>query len=222
MADFAAYVFYVNRPELLLRSVSAFPELREHLTVIDNSESSDAARVLDEVRWLIPPVALTYSQSMRWMLRDAVNRGVDFIIHFHSDAFSTNPDAIQELLTAVRQYKAEGRRWACAWTFYDILWVINPKAMLDIGGWDTEFTDYFTDQDVRRRLDLAGWECIDTHIQGIGHEGSATIRSDPKRQFLNQATFPLRRAYYISKHGGEPGSETHAYPFGNRELSWKL
>ena len=38
MSDFAAYTFYVNRPDLLLRALAAFPlSDGEMLTVVDNS-----------------------------------------------------------------------------------------------------------------------------------------------------------------------------------------
>ncbi len=113
----------------------------------------------------------------------------------------------------MRDYRREGRRWACAWTFYDILWAINPVAVADIGGWDTELTSYFTDNDFKRRMGLAGWECIDTHIQGLSHEGSSVINSDPYLRYLNGVTFPLRRAYYVAKWGGEPGNERFYKPF---------
>lgn len=150
---------------------------------------------------------------MNWMLADALAKKVDFILHFHSDAFSTNPEAVSQLLAKVREYRDSGRRWACAWTFYDILWAINPRAISNVGGWDIEFTSYFTDNDMRRRLGLAGWECIDTHIEGVNHEGSATINSDPQLRYLNGVTFPLRKEYYIKKWGGEPGAERFYKPF---------
>ncbi len=216
MTDFAAYVFYVNRPDLLARSVCSFPELSDDLTIVDNSAVNVPSTVFGKA--FKPPVPLSYTQSMNWMLKDATERGKDFIIHFHSDATSSNSKAVLELLDYCRRMKAEGRRWGCLWTFYDILWAVNPLAMNDIGGWDTNFKDYFCDQDVRRRLNLAGWETIDTNIQGINHEGSATINSDPKLQFLNGQTFPLYSDYYAKKWGGAPGHERYQVPFNHPTL----
>lgn len=213
MNDFAAYVFYVNRQDLLVRSVTSFPNLWDDLTVVNNSTGVVPESVLSKV--FKPSVPLSYTQSMNWMLADSLRRGKDFIIHFHSDAFSENPDAVRQLLEYCRRMKSEGRRWGCLWTFYDILWAINPVAMNDIGGWDTNFASYFSDQDTRRRLNLSGWETIDTNIQGINHEGSATIRSDAKLEFLNTQTFPLYQNYYLSKWGGQPGEETFSIPFNN-------
>ena len=226
MANFAAYVFYVNRPDLLVRALNSFQDLWPRLTILDNSgeqladdmsstDGSLSTFVHDHA--FLPPVPLNYSQAMNWVLKDATTKGADFILHFHSDAVSANPNAVQELLTYAEKVKAEGTRWGCLWTFYDILWCINPVAARDVGGWDTEFTAYFTDQDLRRRFELAGWECINTNIQGMSHEGSATINSDPELRFLNGVTFPLRRSYYVSKYGGSPGNETYNKPF-NGEL----
>lgn len=217
MSDFHAYVFYVNREDLLNRAIQAFPDVMENLTIVDNSEDSNLG-VLGTLEMYKPPVSLTYSQSMNWMLKDAKSRKVDFIIHFHSDAYSTNPTAVDELLEKVREYRDTGRKWACAWTMYDCLWAINPIALEDIGGWDTVFPSYFGDNDARRRWELAGWECINTDIQGIDHEGSATINSDPKLQFMNGQTFPLYSYYYSLKHGGEPGHETYKFPFDREDL----
>jgi len=215
MSDYAAYVFYVNRLDLLTRAIHSFPDLLENLTIVDNSEEKDELDVRGTLELFRPPVPLTYAQSMNWLLKDAIKRKVDFIVHFHSDAYSTNPDAVTELLAKVREYKAAGRKWACAWTHYDLLWAINPLALEDVGGWDTNFPTYHGDNDARRRWELAGWECINTHIKGIDHEGSATINSDPKLQFLNAQTFPLYSYLYELKHGGEPGHEKHKVPFDN-------
>ncbi len=214
--DYAAYVFYVNRPDLLDRALLSFPQLHDELTIVDNSGGEyDYGQT---VHYFQPPVPLTYAQSMNWMLKDALYRKVDFILHFHSDAFSTNLNAVDELLSKVREYRDAGRKWACAWTHYDLLWAINPLALSDIGGWSTEFPTYFGDNDFRRRATLAGWECIDTHIQGIQHEGSATIKSDPKLNFLNGHSFPFYQHLYRQKWGGDPGQETFTVPFDRPDL----
>lgn len=214
MTDFAAYVFYVNRPDLFSRAIESFPDLVPELKVVDNSPNGSS---FSGVEAFHPPVPLTYTQSMNWMMQDALSRGKDFIIHFHADAYSKNPTAVMELLDFVRKCRDEKRKWACAWTFYDILWAINPHAAKAVGGWDTVFSAYFSDNDMRRRWMLAGWECIDTHIQGMGHEGSATVNSDPDLRFLNGFTFPMYRHYYEQKWGDGPGKETYVIPFNRQD-----
>jgi len=226
--DFAAYVFYVNRPDLLVRSLNAFPDLWSDLTIVDNSpEGLDKVLKRKDIPAPIaiyrPPVRFTYTMALNWMLlnsQDVWERGSrkDFIIHFHSDATTTNPSAVNELLAHIRAAKATGKRHGLWWTFYDILFALNPEAILSVGGWDPLFPSYFVDQDLRRRLMLAGWECVDTHIQGMSHEGSATINSDPKLQFENGCTFKWQAAIYHEKWGGEPGKETYSAPWNRPDL----
>lgn len=230
MTDFAAYVFFVNRPDLLVRSINSFPDLRDELVVVNNSDTElhevlsgdDTVECLFKANDLYQPsVPMTYSQSMNWMLRDANNKGVNLIVHFHSDAFSTNPLAVKQLLTYARNDKADGRKRGLWWTFYDILFCLNVAALNEIGGWDTNFPSYFTDQDLKRRLRLAGWECHDTHIEGITHEGSATINSDPKLQLAHSMMFPLTRMLYLAKWGGEPEKEQFRWPYAREEFGLK-
>lgn len=223
MSKVSAYVFYVNRPDLLDRALLSFPALSTAhvLTIVDNSgHDQEIEKHGGPVRYYQPPIPLTYAQSMNWMTNDAKSQGADIIIHFHSDAYSTNPMAEAELLIKIRDIEAAETKWACLWTHYDLLWAINIKALDDIGGWDTAFPTYFGDQDARRRWTLAGWECINTHIKGIDHEGSATINSDPKLQFLNAQVFPLHAELYRRKHGGNPGEEVFMYPYNNGSLVW--
>lgn len=224
MPEFAAYVFYVNRPDLLVRAIESFPDLQSVLTVVNNSGTElheiDALpedhyfKAADVFR---PPVPLSYSQSMNWMLKDAEQKQVDFILHFHSDASSSNPAAVQELLAYARRMKEENRRWGCLWTFYDVLWCLNPLACRDVDGWDIIFPDYFCDQVMKQRWKSRGWETIDTHIQGITHEGSATINSDPELRVRHSYLFPLYSMFYQAMYGGEPGKERFSQPFGGRK-----
>lgn len=139
--------------------------------------------------------------------------GVKFCLHMHSDAII--PDgAIAQLLDTARLVESQGRKWGVIYTFYDILAVYNPLAAQEIGGYDTNLPAYFSDNDWYYRLDLAGYERIDTGIE-VGHVGSATINSDPYLKNLNGITFPLYRQYYVAKWGGEPGKEKFKVPFNN-------
>jgi hypothetical protein len=219
MSDFAAYVFYVNRPDLLKRAISSFRSLGESLTVVDNSLEKDEPAIFnspDFASVYAPPVPFTYAQSMNWMLSDAEAKGVNYIIHFHSDAYSDNPGAADDLLKRVRALTLMRKKWACAYTHYDLLWAINPEALREIGEWDTTFPTYFGDNDARMRWKLAGWECVETNIQGVNHEGSATINSDPELQFTNSVVFPAHAELYRQKWGGNPGEETFDVPYGGR------
>ncbi len=221
MSEFAAYVMYVNRPDLLKRALDSFPDLWDNLTIVDNSVDGmpKLFTVESGIKCFCPPVPLSYSQSMNWMLKDATEKKVDFILHFHSDAKNTNPVAVSQLLDYARQLRRVGMdRWACLWTLYDVLWCLNPVAARDVGGWDTTFPNYFVDQVQKMRWKARGWETIDTHIEGITHEGSATIRSDPKLEFINGVTFPLYKQLYRRMWAGDPGKEKYDVPFGRADL----
>lgn len=221
MNDYAAYVFYVNRADLLKKSIDSFPALWPELTVLDNSGYGVDCELPDSVGVFKPPVPLSYSQGMNWMLQDAQAKGCSLILHFHSDAHSTNPKAVQELLDYARRDKASGKRICCWYTLHDVLWAINVEALADIGGCDTNFASYFTDNDLARRWELTGWTRVNSGVEGIGHVGSATINSDPKLKCAIGHLFPLQAELYRQKHGGPPGEEKFLHPYGFQEFDWK-
>ena len=224
MSDYAAYVPVVNRFDLLVDVINSCGEVRDELTVIDNSEkgliesggfqaSIRPDNPLRVIRGLVP---FTFTQSMNVEFEDTIRRGKKFCVHMHSDAVI--PDgAMASLLEYARKVDAEGRKWSVIYTHYDVLCVYNPECYKAIGGFDTVFSAYFSDNDWYRRCDLAGWERINTGIE-VGHIGSQTINSDPKMQFLNAHTFPLYSYYYQQAWGGEPGHETYTVKFNNPEL----
>lgn len=218
MNDFAAYVFFVNREDLLQRAIASFPLWQDDLTIVDNSPSSAFVSPSDRYRVYTPPVPLTYAQTMNWMLKDATTRGVDFIAHFHSDAHSTNLNADMELLEYARRVRTEDRKWACLWSLYDVAWILNPVAARDAGGWDTDFPNYYTDQAMKQRWKRKGWETIDTHIQGVTHVGSTTVNSDPELKVRQSYLFPLSQMLYHAMYGGEPGHEQTLIPFNRPDV----
>lgn len=226
--DFAAYIPVVNRFDLLAQAVLSIPDLHDDLTIIDNSpnrtilstdtNSCSSITLPPSTRIFRSSIPLTYTQSLNWALADCICRNRHFLINVHSDAVISNPAAANQLLSQVRQWHQEGRRWGIAWTHYDILAVFNPVAVRDVGGWDTTFSAYFCDNDMTRRLTIAGWECLNTGIEGVDHVGSATINSDHRLQFLNAQTFGLYRQYYVQKWGGGPGEEQFEFPFNRPDL----
>lgn len=234
----AAYVMYVNRPDLLARAVASFPLFTENLTVVDNSPlgwAEDAERweqdhgtellVFENCRNTVgvmkPAVPMTYSQSLNWILLDAQRQSAALIAHFHADAFTTNLNAASHLLARACADLAAGKRICCWYTLHDLLWMVNVEALADIGGCDITFPSYFTDGCLRVRWEKAGWERVVTGIEGVGHEGSATINSDPKLRALNAHTFHHYAALYEAKFGGPPGAETFDYPYNDPELDWR-
>lgn len=210
MIDYAAYIPVVNRPDLLQQCVERARPVRDNLTVIDNSPDG-WVKPSDQYRLLRGPVPLSFTQSMNWEFKDCHDQGKKFCVHMHSD--SIVPEGVFErLLDKAREIEASGERWGVIFTLYDILAVYNPEAGLAIGGFDTNFTAYFSDNDFYRRLRLAKYKTLESHIE-VGHIGSQTIKSDPYLATVNDATFPLARAYYQAKWNGNPDHEKWVRPF---------
>lgn len=213
MTDYAAFCPVVNRFDLLAQVVLACEKAGiDDLHIIDNSP--EAIKSIGAIRGAVP---LSFSQSMNCEFEETIIWGKKFMLHMHSDAVI--PDgAIERLLEKAREIDAQGRKWGVIYTFYDILACYNPKAYQEIGGYDTNLPAYFSDNDWYYRLDLAGWERINTGIE-VGHgpdgNGSQTINSDPYLKAVNGITFPLYRQYYVAKWGGEPGKEKFRVPFNN-------
>jgi GT2 family glycosyltransferase len=232
MSDYAAFIPVVNRPDLLINAVNSVTCLHDDLTIIDNSpngmvanivvptESGGYARWLPPVKVFHPPVPLSFTQSMNWELEETLRRGKTLCVHMHNDAIVPE-GACESLLDYAHNIHNQRTRWGVIYTHYDILCVYNPKVYEAIGGYDTNFAAYFSDNDYFRRMDLAGWERINSGIQ-IGHVGSQTINSDAYLRHLNGVTFPLYREYYRAKWGGVVGEEQFTYPFGVLPKEWKL
>jgi hypothetical protein len=232
MSDYAAFIPVVNRPDLLVSTVEAVSCLHDDLTIIDNSpdgmvaeikipaENGGYKRWLRPVKLFRPPVPMTFTQSMNWELEETLRRGKSFCVHMHNDAIIPE-GACESLLEMARNINNQNRPWGVIYTLYDILCIYNPKVYEAIGSYDTSFAAYFSDNDYFRRMDLAGWERINSGIQ-VGHVGSQTINSDAYLRHLNGVTFPLYREYYRAKWGGNPGEERFIHPFGVLPKEWKL
>ena len=121
--------------------------------------------------------------------------------------FQLGPDP-----TPDRKLTAEGRKWGVIWTNYDCLAAFSIPMYREVGGWDTVFPAYFSDNDWWRRIRLAGYEIIESGLP-VDHEGSAAIHSDPERLFMNSQTFPLYQKYFEAKWGGVPGQERFTKAF---------
>jgi hypothetical protein len=213
MTDYAAYIPVVNRQDLLNDVVDNAFDVWGDLTVIDNSVEG----MRPAARTYRSPVPLSFTQSMNYEMVDAQLRNKKFCVHMHSDAVFPR-GTISKLLEFAREVDAAGRRWGVIYTYYDVLAVYNPRAYEDIGGFDTNFAAYFSDNDWYHRLDLAGWERIESGIK-VDHIGSQTVNSNPLLKHINEITFPLYRQYYVAKWGGEPGKEVYKRPF-RAPLTW--
>lgn len=213
MNDFQAYIFHVNRDDLLDKAVASIRDLWSELTVVDNS-ANGITHPLPYIRVYRPGVPLSATQSLNYALTDARRHGRQICITMHEDAEAIGSAGL-ELLNTARLMCAQRRKWGIIFTNYDSLAAMNTEAIEDVGLWDTFFSGYYSDNDWYRRLELAGYEKINTAIQ-VNHLGSQTIRSDEKLAFMNSVTFPLYAEYYRRKWGNDPGRETFTKPFDGR------
>jgi len=76
-------------------------------------------------------------------------------------------------LTALRDARASGKKWATRFFAYDHLALVNPAAFEDVGGWDTLIPYYLTDCDMHSRLTMKGWGMEDAKAGIITDVASA-------------------------------------------------
>jgi len=219
-SDYCAFVPVVNRPDLLQNVLAATTFLHANLTIIDNSIDGLAQQldIPDGVRVFRAAVQMTFSQTMNFEISETLRQGKKYCVHAHNDALIP-AGACEKLLEFTRKTDAENPKWGIVHTLHDVLCAYNAKVYNDIGGYDTVFPAYFSDNDYFRRMELAGWTRILSGIE-VGHVGSQTINSDPFLCFLNGLTFPLYRAYYEAKWGGGPGQELFKYEFNHPKEYW--
>lgn len=73
-----------------------------------------------------------------------------------------------------KEEKKEEGKWAMRLFAYDALTLMNPRALEDVGGWDTLIPYYITDCDLYTRFLMKGWTSKDVNI-GIVTDVSTTL-----------------------------------------------
>lgn len=210
MTDYLAFIPVVNRPDLLQNVLRIAKTALEEIKLIDNSKDGWVSREYPTMA-MKPPVPLTFTQTMNWEFSETLKRSKKFCVHMHNDAVIP-PGAIQELLAYARRVDAYDKRWGVLWTLYDVLCVYNPIAADDIGGFDTNFSAYYSDNDFYHRLRKRNWETINTGIK-VGHVGSQTINSDPELGRAVSFSMDFYKSMFVAKWGGEPDHEKFDRPY---------
>lgn len=139
-----------------------------------------------------------------------------FWLFMHSDGVAQRED-FERIMALAVESTAAGRKWAAIFTHHDVLACYNTAAIADIGGWDTTFPDYFSDNHNYRLLRLKGYEMLQlenhTVEHGVNGQGSQTINSDPVLHRTNEILFPAYAQLYREIWGGSPGEETFQTPW---------
>lgn len=127
-------------------------------------------------------------------------------------------DTVRRLLEAVPQnprgllYATAERGGDWAGLFY-----VKRELLQLVGKIDESFVGcgYFSDDDLRYRLILAGRPAVLVPGVRYGHITSATLKSKPAaEQKQHWQQFAELRNYYVRKWGGLPKSEAFVMPFG--------
>jgi hypothetical protein len=207
------FIPYVNRFDLLEKAALSAVCDEVEINIIDNSDGPSIDIPGVDFFYRRPPVPLTFSQSQNWMLNIAEGDSDydSFYLFMHSDA-EAGEGTVKRLVEMARALSNGDTRWGCIFTAYDALAAFNTQAFREVGGWDTNLTWYAGDQDMYRRLRLAGYDLVESNLP-VKHEPSQTIKSDPAIKRFVDIMVPYRDAYYRAKWGNLPGKETLTTPF---------
>lgn len=173
-----------------------------------------------------------YPHGVNRGLGKSVNEGILAALHADADAIIVpNDDVIMtefdfgRLTQACADHKDAGLIFcneANGQSLAFHVFGINKIAFDAVGCFDESFPDYFCDTDYLRRCALLGVKIHNIGDTSIVHLGSATKNFDPITQKRLNITYPRDEAWYITKHGGVPGSETFVFPFNDVSLSWAI
>jgi GT2 family glycosyltransferase len=213
----------LNRPELLRACVASIDE-DVHLVVIDNSPEGDWAGDIaltypGQVTVAQPPANLGYTASVNHIIR-AFPREPAWYVANADTVFA--PGDLSQLASVTELAPGDGGRWVgiIDWRVFGL----TAEAVERVGLWDENFFNYCSDADYEYRCRLAGVEMV--RLTGeTGHVGSVCYQGDPRYAPQNARSYPVERAYYRSKWGGDlRGGEVHVSPFnqGGHVGDWRL
>jgi GT2 family glycosyltransferase len=134
---------------------------------------------------------------MNWMRRIAIVQKLDCFGFQHNDG-EPGPGTI-DTLYAIAEARSEP--WGVLFTNYDVCCVFNVEAVKAVGEWDwLRFPFYFLDNDYYRRLEEAGYPCVQTGLPCAHHnDASNTIKANETRRLVNSHFFPVCEQLYKVK-----------------------
>ena len=214
----------VNRLDLLKNCVETLDISAEILII--NNNPGDKQFNLDlhklaqhrEAEVLCPPKNLGVAASWNLIIRNALSRGYDRIFIGSNDT-SLHPGSLEAALNF-----PNGKKYAVLHLHAFNFFLLHESAIRDVGWFDENFYPaYKEDQDYAYRCYLAGVERLPSIPGCCGyHVGSATIHSDPAFVSKHQHDFDKNGRYYVSKWGGDSGSEIFAHPYNDASYDHRL
>ena len=215
--NYNVYIPFVNNKPFLIEAIRSLGKYKEFITVIDNSKNQDLQFLfypdgdendLAEIKIIKPSVPLYFGQMFNLVNKISED---DIWIFMHSDGEASEKD-YETMRDKINELIDNDEKWSVIFSNYDVFSAVNKLAFNDIGGCDTEFLRYFSDNDYFKRLELKDYKRFQIE-NSVKHKGSSTIKSDPVLGLINEITFPMQKQYYIRKWGGEPGQEVYNKPF---------
>ena len=194
------YVFHRNNVEMTEKAVSCARSAGLRPIILDNSDNFDFK--FKAVATHLSPHVYSFASMHNFLAKHA---GSYFWMHNDVEAPKETFDALIE--ACMDKEPDTGIIFAN----YDRLCWVNGQAIADAGWWDLALPQYFSDNDIYRRVRLAGYKTIELNLP-LTHHVSATLR-DPSILIKNMNTFHLYEEYYRRKWGGLPDHETFNTPF---------
>jgi len=168
-------------------------------------------------------VAASWNEGMR----KSLEIGNEYALITNDDALFT-PGAIKEMYDFMK-YKSNAVFVSPNQNAYDenepprengadfFCFMVNIPKLIEKAGWFDEniFPAYFEDNDMHRRMLLAGVKSYILPNVQVNHVGSATQNFDPGNPACPPHQFEANRSYFVEKWGGRPGEEMWAHPFNN-------
>ncbi|MDR5584018.1 glycosyltransferase family 2 protein [Paenibacillus larvae] len=207
--------FYRNSLDLLRLALNSIKPCWNHTVIIDNT--SDLALRGESfpqgVQILEPPVPLTFTQSMNYLIRVGEECEADAVIFMHNDV-ELHPGTIEAYLSALENLVHSDKNWGVLLANGFLLAAMRMEAVKKIGLWDTVWPDIFSDYDYCQRIHIAGYDIVDTYLPLTHHNGgSNTIKKDPLLFSLTQVMGPLWLEIYKAKWGDMQVQEKYRIPY---------
>lgn len=211
-SNMITFIPYVNRFDLMSKAIVSIRNGQDEIFVINNS--GKLLGFIPGVKIITPNVPLSFSQTMNFCIYIARQRGLPYFCVMHNDAESDR--GVDKMSEMVDYLESTGETWGMILSNYDAFCCFNMRAIDNIGWWDTNLPQYFSDWDYYYRMRLAGYPQIQSEILCL-HKVSGTIKHSERRRFLCDVTFPLYKQYYVTKWGGtgDKDTETFLTPFNN-------
>jgi hypothetical protein len=119
------------------------------------------------VNVITTPTLLTFAQLQNFFLYEAITKGYPTYFWAHMDGAALSDEKRQQPYRSFYNLSVEALResqdpkygrWGIRFFAYDHFALVNTKAYVEVGGWDTQIPFYLTDCDMHERLFMRGFK----------------------------------------------------------------